>query len=342
MTDYTAVLWRWHMTIDPTEKSFLHKHLAACGWPKINEPHQPKIGHKISPHSGRNARSPRPRPRWGAPSRSWAKVLPCRSCSGEVGAVSIDLTRHYVDLAFLSPLSDGRADRLIRFLADGEPRVVLDVGCGWAELLLRTLSALADTIGIGIDRDTDAIEHGNVLAVSRGLDDRVTLIAGDASVEAQTADAVICIGASQIWDPGFGDGPITEPLDYRRALTAIRGLVPSGGRVVYGEAIWSTTPTVAAIAPLAGRLDEFVPLAALVEIVASCGFAPMAFHEADLDEWDTFESGVSACYARWLAGNDPQNPDSDDVRQRARRQRAAYLHGYRGVLGMAYLELLAV
>jgi SAM-dependent methyltransferase len=255
----------------------------------------------------------------------------------------VHLTPHYVDLAFLSPLSDRRAARLVRFLADGEPRVVLDVGCGWAELLLRTLSALPASLGIGVDRDTDAIEHGKVLAAGRGLGDRVTLLAGDASVDApQTADAVICIGASQIWDPTFGDGPITEPLDYRRALTAIRGLVPPGGRVVYGEAIWSSPPTAEAIAPLAGRLDEFLSLAELVEIVTSCGFAPMAFHEADLDEWDTFESGIGACYARWLSEHDPQDPDSDDVRQRAKRHRASYLHGYRGVLGMAYLELLAI
>jgi SAM-dependent methyltransferase len=257
--------------------------------------------------------------------------------------VSIELTPHYLDLAFLSPLSGRRADRLIQFLADGEPRVVLDVGCGWAELLLRTLSAVPDTLGIGIDRDRDAIEHGRALAVNRGLDDRVTLVAGDASVEAPPiADVVICIGASQIWGPSFGDEGPTEPLDYFRALTAIRGLVPRGGRVVYGEAIWSTAPTAEAIAPLAGRLDEFVPLADLVELATGCGFAPLGFHQAGLDEWDTFEAGYCACYARWLAANDPQSPDSDDIRERARRQRAAYLHGYRGVLGMAYLELLAV
>jgi hypothetical protein len=257
--------------------------------------------------------------------------------------VSIEMTPHYVDLAFLSPLSDPRAARLVQFLAGGEPRVVLDLGCGWAELLLRTLNAVPKSLGTGVDNDSQAIEHGRVLAANRGLSDRVTLIAGDASVEApQRADGVICIGASQIWDPGFGNGPITEPLDYRRALTAIRGVVPRGGRVVYGEAIWSAAPTAAAIAPLAGRLDEFVSLAELIEIAVGCGFAPTAFHEADLAEWDVFESGVGACYARWLSDHDPEGPESDEVRQRARRHRDSYLHGYRGVLGMAYLELLAI
>lgn len=43
MADYTAVLWRWHLSVDPPEKSFLSHHLARCGWPKVAEPTRPKI-----------------------------------------------------------------------------------------------------------------------------------------------------------------------------------------------------------------------------------------------------------------------------------------------------------
>jgi len=41
------------------------------------------------------------------------------------------------DLTFLAPLSEARATRLVAFLAEEPPSTVLDVGCGWAELLLR-------------------------------------------------------------------------------------------------------------------------------------------------------------------------------------------------------------
>jgi hypothetical protein len=119
-------------------------------------------------------------------------------------------------------------------------------------------------------------------------------------------------------------------------------LVPHGARVVYGEGIWSQPPTPAAAAPLAGRLDEFLPLGALTEVVVEHGFMPIAVHEANLDEWDEFESGYNACYAAWLAEHDPHDPDAAEVRNRAARQRAAYLSGYRGVLGLAYFELIAV
>lgn len=258
--------------------------------------------------------------------------------------MTIDLTPPFMDLTFMSPLSDSRAERLLRFLANGEPAVVLDVGCGWAELLVRAVVAAPGCRGVGIDRDVVAIEHGRQLAVRRGVDDRVTLIVGDVSIDPpESADAVICLGASQIWGDDEEDGsPPTKPLDYRRALTALRNIVPRRGRVVYGEAIWSAPPTAEAIAPLAGRLDEFVMLPDLVETAVECGFVPMAVHEADAGEWDTFESGYSACFARWLADHDTKDPDADEVRERAQRQRAAYLQGYRGILGMAYLELVAV
>ena len=43
MADYTAVLWRWHLSIDAPEKAFLAAHLATCGWPRVTEPPRPTI-----------------------------------------------------------------------------------------------------------------------------------------------------------------------------------------------------------------------------------------------------------------------------------------------------------
>lgn len=112
--------------------------------------------------------------------------------------------------------------------------------------------------------------------------------------------------------------------------------------MVYGEGIWSRTPTPEAVAPLAGRLDELVSLTELIDLTITQGFIPMAVHEASIDEWDEFESGFSACYATWLVDHGPEHPDAPEVRADAARQRAGYFCGYRGVLGMAYLALVAV
>jgi hypothetical protein len=111
---------------------------------------------------------------------------------------------------------------------------------------------------------------------------------------------------------------------------------------VYGEAIWSKAPTDAAVAPLAGRMDEFIFLPQLIEIASKHGFAVVRVHEATLDEWDVFESGHQAKYALWLAEHQAEHPDAEEVRTLARRQQEAYFGGYRGILGMAYLSLLAV
>jgi SAM-dependent methyltransferase len=252
--------------------------------------------------------------------------------------VTITLRPPHEHLAFMTPLSEQRADALVRFLGS-QTHTVLDLGCGWAELLLRTVAASPVATGVGVDSNEVSVAHGSELARERGISDRVDLRVGDAREVVVDADAVICIGASQIWGP-----PVEEeqPLDYASALAALRAMVSPGARVLYGEGVWSAAPTPEAAAPLSGRLDEFLPLAGLLEVAVDHGFLPQTVHEASLDEWDEFESGYSACYAQWLVEHGADHPDADEVRAMAARQRAAYYAGYRGVLGMAYLGLVAV
>ena len=234
--------------------------------------------------------------------------------------IAITLPPWHDDLDFMSPLSTERAARIVRFLADGlvacdEPPLVLDVGCGWAELLLRVLEAVPAARGVGVDSGQGSIEHGRALAARRGLAERAELRCADARTGApEKADAVICAGASQIWGPPV---EAAQPLDYSAALSALRDLVPRGGRVLYAESIWTKPPTPAAIAPLAGREDELVTLPELLEIAAGHGFAPLQVGQADLDEWDVFESGYAAPYARWLATHAPDDPDAGEVRRLA-------------------------
>ncbi len=243
------------------------------------------------------------------------------------------------DLTFLSPLSEERAARLVSFLTAHAPASVLDVGCGWAELLLRVLEAAPAASGLGLDLDEESLTRAAASAARRGLGDRARFEARDARTVDGTFDAVTCIGASQIWGADVGEA---LPLDYVAALTALRALLPRGGRLVYGEGIWSRPPTPAATAPLAGRDDEYVDLATLVALAEEHGFAAMSVHEASLDEWDAFESGFTAGWVRWLSEHAADDPDAAEVRERVARQHAAYLQGYRGVLGLAYLHLVAL
>jgi hypothetical protein len=218
--------------------------------------------------------------------------------------------------------------------------MIVDVGCGWGELLLRILAAAPRATGRGVDLDAEAIAEARRRATARGLEARVAFDAADArSALPASAQGAVCIGASQVWGPPV---EACEPLDYRAALSALRARVARGSPVVYGEGIWSATPTPAAVAPLAGRRDEFAMLPDLLDMARECGFAIVQVHEATQDEWDAFESGFAARHARWLRAHPADHPQATEVRERARRQHDGYFRGYRGVLGMAYLALFAV
>ena len=246
----------------------------------------------------------------------------------------------HLDLAFMAPLSEERAAKLINFVSANLAGTVIDIGCGWAELLMRILQAAPNARGVGIDLNDSSITRARGLARERGIEDRITLVTGDAKDHLpKSSDAAICIGASQIWGP-----PVEAKmqLDYRSALGSIRSILKTGSPAIYGEGVWTATPTPEAIAPLAGRRVEYVFLPELLDIARDSGFAVMQVHQATLDEWDAFESGYAARYARWLACNPVDHPDAPGVRGKAESQSNAYFRGYRGILGMAYLALFAV
>jgi cyclopropane fatty-acyl-phospholipid synthase-like methyltransferase len=244
----------------------------------------------------------------------------------------------YDDLAFLSPLSDERAASLVGFIADANPETVLDIGCGWGELLLRTLAALPDARGLGLDLEPQRLEEARRRAEARCLGERASFEARDARRFAGMFDAVVCIGATQVWGPPVD---AAQPLDYAAALVALRGLIRPGGRLVYGGAVWSGAPTAAATSALSGRDDEYLPVEAVASLAQEQGFTVSRVEVADLDEWDHFESGFTGRLTRWLERHPADHEDAAAVREQLRDQRGRYLDGYRGVLGMAYLNLVA-
>jgi hypothetical protein len=81
--------------------------------------------------------------------------------------MSPELPPLHEDLTFHGPLSAVRADRLAGFAAGVGSGRVVDIGCGWAELLLRTVARGPALTGLGIDRDAGDILHGRALAEVR-------------------------------------------------------------------------------------------------------------------------------------------------------------------------------
>lgn len=231
------------------------------------------------------------------------------------------------DLVFHGPLSSHRADLLVRSLGPLDGQHAVDLGCGWAELLLRTVAAGAT--GHGVDLDAAAIAHGRKLAVERGLADRVTLEVGDAGAWSGQADVLIVNGASQVW----GGDPRTHTVN---ALEAGRRFLRPGGRLLLGEGFWEREPTAAQLAAMPIAREEYGSVSELVDLAMAHGYRLLWLSQANQDEWDEFESGHAYARERWLLAH----PEDEEVRERADQQREWRLKGWRGVLGMVYLTLV--
>ncbi|MGW7296446.1 SAM-dependent methyltransferase [Streptomyces sp. NPDC054829] len=245
-------------------------------------------------------------------------------------------------LTFHGPLSEERADRMIRRLSTARTSTpatsVLDIGCGWGEFMLRLLEATPGATGVGVDLNEDDLARGRAQAEARGLAERVDFVresATDGTLE--PADVVLCLGASQ----ALSDAQPPEHI--KAALHALRRLVTPGGRVVLGEGFWQRPPTEAELAAMwpDASASEFHDLAGLVDLAVAAGFRPAWIETANNDEWEEFESAYQADVEEWLAAH-PDHPSAKETRDRVERHRSTYLRGYRGVMGLVYLTLVPV
>lgn len=234
-------------------------------------------------------------------------------------------------LSYNSPLAAYRATRLVEQLAQAAPRDVLDIGCGWAELLLDLLDAVPSARGHGIDEHEPDIERGRESARRRGLSDRVQLEARQADDTLPSAELVVNIGAFQ----AFGDVPT--------ALARLRELVRPGGRALLGCEYWEHTPSDVELAALweGTAREESLLLPDLVDAAITAGFRPLSTQTVTRQEWEDYESGHMAPQEEWLARH-PQHPQADAVRRQLDEQRTIWLRGHRDLLGFAYLTLLPV
>ncbi|MEV5255465.1 class I SAM-dependent methyltransferase [Streptomyces werraensis] len=254
---------------------------------------------------------------------------PPAPCAGEPPR----LTR----LTFHGPLSEHRAGRLVERLARTSPATVLDIGCGWGELMLRVLEAVPGATGVGIDLEARDLARGRRAAEERGLTGRVRFLEESATGTSRgPADLVLCVGSSQALTTAEPPGLVVE------ALRALRGLVADGGRVLLGEGFWQRPPTEAELAgmwPGASATDHH-DLGTLLDLAVEAGFRPEWTETADAGEWEEFESAYQADTEVWLAGH-PDHPRAAATRERLDRHRAQWM-SYRGVLGLAYLTLVPV
>lgn len=222
-----------------------------------------------------------------------------------------------------TPLAEAHAAMLLEQL-DIQPRDrILDLGCGWGELLIRAVTGGEACIGIGVDTDPVALERAGAAAAARGAGHAISFQRGATAEWDARADRVISVGASQGWD---GD---------RQALAALAELVSPGGRLLFGTGCWERTPSPAARELFGVSVSD---LAGLAEGVVDAGWRIVHLSTADQLEWDEFESTWRAGREDWLRAN-PGSPLAVERRQALDARLSEYLRVYRGVLGFCYLVL---
>jgi SAM-dependent methyltransferase len=237
---------------------------------------------------------------------------------------------------FHGPLSEDRARRIVTRLAAVAPTTVLDIGCGWGELLLRVLEAVPGATGVGLDVNAEDLARGRNLAERRGLAERAEFAEESAlGTSRGPVDVVLCLGSGQaLCDPG-------RPYDPGVVLRELRRLVRPGGRVVLGEGFWERPPTDGELAAMwpGAHADDHLRLGPLVDLAVESGFRPAWIETASREEWEEFESGYRYDTELWLAGH-PDHPLAAETRERVDRQRSSWINGYRDILGIAYLTLV--
>jgi len=227
--------------------------------------------------------------------------------------------RNYQWLNFNSPMTDETADRLVAQLAATEPSQIVDIGCGWAELLLRLLEACPTASGHGIDHNEALIERAIRNATKRSVLPRVTF--SSTPDPSTPRDLVLCVGSEHI----FGT--------YVQALSELRTMVRPGGTLLLGAQIWERPPTD----ELVEAMGEVPDLTQLLSTAATLGWRPLDLKVASADDWDHFEFGFLKDWEH-LVMSPVTSAEAEAARRAADRHRQNYLQR-RGIFGFAFVTL---
>ena len=207
---------------------------------------------------------------------------------------------------------------------------VLDLASGSGEMLC-TWARDHRIVGTGVDISTVFTARAHARSVELGVADRVAFVHGDAAghVAEKPVDVAACVGATWIGDGVPGTVHLLQ-----------RSLRP-GGTMLIGEPFWRLRPPdqEAVEACHAGSIDDFLPLAGLIEQFGSLGYDVVEMVLADQDSWDRYRAAQWLNLRRWLDRH-PDDELAPALREELTNEPVRYARHEREYLGWGVFALM--
>jgi SAM-dependent methyltransferase len=223
-----------------------------------------------------------------------------------------------------APLPPECVSWLCKALKVREKAHVVDLGCGWGQLLVDIVLHLPQSTGTGYDSDQSLIEHATAVASTFAIEDRITFSVADCTAVTKPCDVLICMGSTHAW------------ACLEDALSSFKQTLRPEGQLIIGVPYWENSPSDAACHALGTTQDGLPSEMSLRSLVSDSGFAITGFRASTLAEWDAFEIAWCASRVIWLREN-PNHPDFAKHADQLEKHRAMWLDGYRTYLGFAVI-----
>ena len=225
---------------------------------------------------------------------------------------------------FCNPLSEAKGDELIALLALSDESRVLDIACGKAEFLVRTVKRW-NCKAVGVDISPYFVADARAKVEAAGLEAAIEIVEANGSEysgKPSSFDAAVCLGASWIW--GGLEG----------TLRALSSWAKPSGLVVVGEPFWRSAPSRDHLEAAELTESSFSTHFGNAQTGLRLGLGLLHTIVSSEDDWDRYESYQWYAAERYSRRN-PGDPDSLELIANVRKARDRYLQWGRKEIGWA-------
>jgi SAM-dependent methyltransferase len=224
-----------------------------------------------------------------------------------------------------NPMSVEKLQELIALLSLRPGARVLDIASGKGEFLLR-LAERYGIEGVGVDLSPYFIADARRKQEERVPEAHLRFLemegADYAPDEPESFDVVACIGASWIYG------------GHERTLSALAGMAAGESWIVVGEPYWRQPPAEEYLEAIGEQRSSYGTHKENVEVGQAQGLELAYTLVSSPDDWDRYEGLQWYAAERWARAH-PEDPDVEEVLERVRKNKMAYLTWGRETLGWA-------